>query len=449
MKDKLYITLSSLLVVAAHQICSAQTLIEVYDKARAQDSQFRAAQSALTAALEKRPQALAGLRPTVNFSANNNRQSGQTSFDSGPFIDRSVQSWGWTLQFTQPLVRWSNWIAMDLADAQIQQAHAQFALAHNDLLLRTSQAYFDVVVAKQGILVAQSQLDAFNEQLAAAQRGFHLGTGTVTDVHEALAKQALATSQKVAAHNDLQVKEAELVRIVGENIAVPSVELDEPAQPFETRSLNEWLTASADDNFNVHLQQALLAEAQQLVRKNTSVHAPTLDLVANQAVNFVSGTMNSPADIANRVQSQQIGLQMTVPLYSGGATTSAIREAIGMEEKARQDLISAQRNVATQVRQAYAGVLNGIAQVDALKAAVVASKNAVDSNKMGYKIGTRTNADVLAAEQQLYQVQRDLNKARIDTAMQKIKLRAAAGQLQVLDIQDLQPLFVPVKVAAP
>ncbi|MFM6992380.1 MAG: TolC family outer membrane protein [Rhodoferax sp.] len=449
MKDKLHTPLAILLVLAAHQSCSAQTLSGLYQKARERDNQFLAAQSALTAALEKRPQALAGLRPSVNLTANNGRQSGQTSFDSAPFIDRNVQSWGWTLQLTQPLIRWSNWIAVDLADTQIQQAQAQFALAHNELVLRTSQAYLDVVVAMQGIGVAQSQLDAFNEQLASAQRGFQLGTGTVTDVHEVQAKQALATSQKVAAFNDLQVKEAELTRIVGETSVVAPVEIGEQSLPNDARALTDWLELSEIDNVNVRLQQALLIEAQQLVRKNGAQHAPTLDWVASQSTNFASGTMTSPADVANRVQSQQISLQFNLPLYAGGATSSAVREAIALEEKTRQDLLAAKRNAASQVRQAYAGVLNGLAQVEALKMAVFASQNAVASNRLGFKIGTRTNTDVLVAEQQLYQTQRDLNKARIDTAMQRLKLRASAGQLQVADVQDLQTLITPAPVAAP
>ena len=449
MKDKLYTPLAILLALAAQQSCSAQTLIGLYEKARQYDNQFLAAQSALTAALEKRPQALAGLRPSVNLTANESRQSGQTSFDLAPFIDRNVQNWGWTLQLTQPLIRWGNWIAVDLADTQIQQSQVQFSLAHNELVLRTSQAYLDVVVAMQGIGVAQSQLDAFNEQLASAQHGFQLGTGTITDVLETQAKQALAASQKVAAFNDLQVKEAELTRIVGETSVVAPSEIGEQTLPDDARTLTEWLGLSESENVNVRLQQALLIEAQQLVRKNGAQHAPTLDLVASQSVNFASGTMTSPADVANRVQSQQVGLQFNLPLYAGGATSSAVREAVALEEKARQDLLAAKRNAASQVRQAYAGVLNGLAQVEALKVAVLASINAVASNKMGFKIGTRTNTDVLAAEQQLYQTQRDLNKARIDTAMQRLKLRAAAGPLQVSDVQDLQTLVATAPITAP
>lgn len=444
MKDKLHTVILLIALVVAQSRAESQTLMVLYEKARAQDGQFRAAQFALEAALEKRPQALAGLGPAINLTANGNRQNGQTSFDSAPFIDRSLQNWGWTLQLTQPLIRWNNWIAVDVADAQTQQAQAQFTLAHNDLVLRTTQAYFDVVLAQQGTGVAQAQLAAINDQLASAKRGFQIGTGTVTDVHEAQAKYALANSQRLAAQNELEVKAAELARIVGESITLTPAAIEEQMPVDDSRSLSDWLALASTENLNVRLQQAMLMEAQHNVRKYSSQHAPTLDLVANQAVNFSSGSLTSPADIANRAQSQQVGLQLTFPFYAGGATTASVREAVALQEKSRQELIAAKRNASSQIRQAYAGMVNGAAQIDALKVALIASHNAVESNKLGFKIGTRTNTDVLAAEQQLYQTQRDLNKARIETAIQRLRLRAAAGPLQSADVQNLQAILVPL-----
>jgi len=271
----------------------------------------------------------------------------------------------------------------------------------------------------------------------------------VTDVHEAQAKQALGVAQRVAAMNDLTVKESELERIVGESLRLAPVKISDLAAVKPLRPLAEWLSLAATDNDAVRAQQAALLEAQHQVRKNTALHAPTLDLVANQAANYTSGTMTSPSDVANRVQSQQVGLQLTVPLYAGGGTQSLVREAVALEEKARQELAVAQRNAASQVRQAYAGVVNGMAQVEALQTAVQASTNAVESNKIGYKLGTRINPDVLSAEQQLYQAQRDLNKARFDTALQRLKLLAAAGQLQESDLQNLQTAITPADAAQP
>ena len=428
---------------------SAQTLVALYQKARVQDSQFRAAQAALDAAQEKRPQARAGVLPTVNLTANQNQQTGQTAFDNAPFIDRNVQSWGWTLQLTQPLLRRGNWIALDLADAQFAAAHAQFAVAHTDLVLRTVQAYFDVEVAMQSVGVAQAQLDAVNEQLVVAQRGFKVGSGTVTDVHEAQAKQALGVAQRVSAENELAVKESELERIIGESLRLEPVQIADLSATRALGPLAQWLNQAASDNAAVRAQQAALLEAQHQVRKQTAQHTPTLDLVANQAVSYTSGTMTSPSEVANRVQSQQVGLQLTVPLYAGGGTQSLVREAVALEEKARQELAAAQRNAASQVRQAYAGVVNGLAQTQALQTAVQASRNAVESNKIGYKIGTRISPDVLSAEQQLYQAQRDLNKARFDTALQQLKLLAAAGQLQESDLQNLQTAITPADASQP
>jgi outer membrane protein len=456
-KDKVSGTFSPILKVLAlagagasiSVAVGAQTLVSLYEKARMQDSQFRAAQAALAAAQEKPHQARAGLLPTVNLTANQNQQNGQTAFDSAPFIDRNVQSWGWTLQLTQPLLRLGNWIARDQADAQVAAAQAQFAVAQNELALRTVQAYFDVAVAMQSLVVAQAQLDAVNEQLAVAQRGFKVGSGTVTDVHEAQAKQALGTAQQVTAVNDLAVKESELERIIGESLRVAPVRMGGMSAAGAPRPLAEWLRLASTDNAMVQAQQAALLEAQHQVRKNTALHAPILDLTASQAANYSSGTMVSPALVANRVQSQQVGLQLTVPLYAGGGTQSLVREAVALEEKARQELAAAQRNAASQVRQAYAGVVNGLAQVEALQAAVQASKNAVESNKIGYRIGTRISPDVLSAEQQLYQAERDLNKAQFDAAMQHLKLLVAAGHLQEADLQNLQNLITPANVAQP
>lgn len=422
----------------------AQTLVSLYQQALVQDSQFRAAQAALSAAQEKRPQARAGLLPSVTLNATQNQQNGQTAFDTAPFLDRSVQSWGWTLQLTQPLLRWGNWIALDLADAELEVAQAQLAVAQTELTLRAVQAYFDVEVAIQSVGVAQAQLDAVTEQLAVAQRAFKVGSGTVTDVHEAQAKQALGVAQRLAAHNDLTVKEAELERIVGEGLHPTPVYFANLSTTGAPRPLTEWLSLAVTDNAAVRVQQAALAQAQHQVRKSRAQHLPTLDLVVNQAANYASGTMTSPADVANRVQSQQLGLQLSVPLYAGGGTQSLVREALVLEEKARQELVGAQRNAASQVRQAYAGLVNGLAQIDALQTAVLASRNAVESNKIGYKIGTRINPDVLSAEQQLYQAQRDLNKARFDTAMQQLKLLAAVGHLQETDLQVLQTVLLPM-----
>ena len=186
----------------------AQSLLDVYQKARAQDSQYGAAQRALEAGMEKLPQARAGFLPNVNVVANKNHHIGEASFSAAPYLARDVRSWNWTTQLTQPLIRWGNWAAYAQADAQVAQAKEQFVLAEQDLIVRTAQVYFDVQVAMQSVQVAEAQLQAIIEQLTLAQRTYEVGTGTITDVHEAKAKQALNLAQRVTALNDLTTKQA-------------------------------------------------------------------------------------------------------------------------------------------------------------------------------------------------------------------------------------------------
>ena len=449
MRDKLKKNLRAVLccvvLVGAAWSCQAQTLTEIYDKARLQDSQYNAARRALEAALEKMPQARAAFLPTVNLVANKNQQAGDTSFSGAPYVTRDVRSWNWTAQLTQPLIRLSSWAAYGQADAQLTQAKEQFSLAEQDLIVRTAQAYFDVQLAMQSAQLTKTQLQAINEQLTLAQRTYEVGMGTITDVHEAKAKQALNLAQHVTALNDLTTKQAELEKLIGEYIALPPMQLNKGLPGLDPAKLNDLLMLAFQQNPQIRIQQAALTAASKEVSKNMASHSPTLDLVANRAGSYTSGSLSSPADLTTRGNSYQAGLQLTIPLYAGGATQSKVRESVALAEKAKEELTGAQRNASSQVRQTFAGVMNGQAQVDALEAAVEASQNSVESNKIGFKVGTRINPDVLNAEQQLYAAMRDLNKARVDTVMQSLKLKATTGSLDVDDLMALEKLMLPTQ----
>jgi outer membrane protein len=429
--------------------CQAQSVMDVYQKARAQDSQYGAARRALEAALEKLPQARAGLLPTVNVVANKNHQMGESSFSDAPYVTRDVRAWNWTTQITQPLIRWGNWAAYAQADAQVVQAKEQFALAEQELIVRTAQVYLDVQVAMQSVQVAEAQLQAITEQLTLAQRTFEVGMGTLTDVHEARAKQALSLAQRVTATNDLTAKQAELEKLIGEYIPLPPMVLAKSLPALDATQLNDWLNMAMSQNPQIRIQQAALAIASKEVSKSMAAHAPTLDLVVNRAGNYSSGSFGSPADLATQTLSHQRGVQLTIPLFAGGATQSKVRESVALEEKAKEELTGAQRNASSQVRQAFAGVMNGQAQVQALEAAVEASQNSVESNKIGFKVGTRINPDVLNAEQQLYVAMRDLSKARAEAVMQSFKLKATIGSLEGEDLAAFERLMQPMQSTVP
>ena len=425
--------------------CAAQTLMDVFRKAQAQDAQYAIARKTFDASLEKLPQARAGLLPSLNLTGNKNMHAGEDSFSEAPYVQRDPNNWSWNLQLTQPLLRWGNWASYQQADAQVRQAGEQFALAEQELILRTAQSYFDVLLASESLRVLDAQSKAVEEQWALAKRNFEVGTGTVTDVHEAHAKHALSLAQRVAAANELTSKQADLERMLGEPMLLAPVRVGQTLPGIHADQIDAWRAAAATGNPQVKVQQAALAVAQREVDKSTSAHLPTLDLVLSRSGNYNSGSLSSPTDLESRVNTRQVGLQLSVPLFAGGATQSKVREALAMQERAVAELALAQRNADSQVRQAFAGVINGLAQIEALQVAVQAGNSAVEGNKIGFKIGTRIIPDVLNAEQQLFSSVRDLSRARIETITHGLKLKAATGQLQTTDLAALELLLEPLQ----
>jgi len=263
----------------------------------------------------------------------------------------------------------------------------------------------------------------------------------VTDVHEARARHALALAQEVAARSEVTGRQAELERLTGEPAPLPPMRVAGTLPPVLASELEGWLANAQHNNLQVRIQRSQVEVAKRESAKSQAQHLPTLDLVLSRSANFASGSLNSPADLASRVHAQQVGIQLNVPLFSGGAAQSRVRESLALEDKAREELLSAQRSAQVQVRQSFSGVVNGLAQVQALEAAAEAGRQAVQSNQIGFRIGTRINPDVLNAQQQLYTTLRDLTRARIDTMMHGLRLKAAAGSLAPDALQALDGLL--------
>lgn len=423
----------------------ADDLSAIYGKAAQRDPVFSAARHSLEVVQERLPQARAGLLPSVSLNSGVNRQVGDASFNHEAPVDRGVRNWSWSLQLNQPLWRKANWVAYDQAQAQLGVAQAQFKQAQQDLMLRVAQAYFDVLVSQESQRVAQAQVGAVQQQLELAKRNFDVGVSTVTDVHEATARNDLSRAQQIGALNDLEVRRAELQKLLGEMVPAlaslkPEISLPRP----EPESASTWATDASLQNPQVHAQLAAWNVARKEVDKSRAGHWPTLDLVASRGNTFASGALSSPANIPSRVTTNQIGLQLNVPLYAGGGVQAKVREATAAVAKAVDDLEAARRQAAASATQAFSGVVNGHAQIEALASAVRSSKSAVDANKIGYRIGTRINIDVLNAEQQLYAAQRDLFKARAETILQGLRLKAAAGILEEADLRAVDQLLTEV-----
>ena len=423
-----------------------EDLLKIYKLAQKNDPTFEAAQHVFEAAQEKIPQARAGLLPAlkVNGNANSTHASSNFSnnFSNTPYINRYVHAWTWSLQLTQPLIRAQNVYAYRESALLVEQARAQYTQAEQDLILRVTQAYFDVLVAQESIKVADMQIKTTGEQLALAQRGFRAGTNAITDVHEAKSRSDLARAQRIAAQNELEVKQAELEKVVGQpsnTLAAlqPAVVVPKP-QPDNARA---WMDQAREYNPAVLAPKAAVSAAEAAVSKNRAEYAPTLDLVASSGKNYSSGNVGTPFDYETRARTDQAGLQLTIPLYEGGTTNSRVTEAIANKNKAVAELEVARRQSGTDARQAYSAIVNGLAQIEALKSAVESSQSAVKGNQIGYKLGIHMNIDVLNAVRQLYTAQRDLLKARYDTLFQGFKLKAAAGVLTVSDVLEVNGLL--------
>jgi outer membrane protein len=311
-----------------------------------------------------------------------------------------------------------------------------------DLIVRVAQAYFDVLASQDSLAFILAQKTAISEQLAQAKRNFEVGTATITDTHEAQARFDLATSQEIAAQSDLEIRQRTLQQIIGkfpDRLAPlrPSVELSPPSP----NAMEEWVTSAERQNYSVRIQEAALEVATREIERNRSGHYPTVNVVSNYGYNLASIATIGVTNQGSTNIARNIGLQVAIPLYGGGGVNSLVRQAVSNEEKARQDLESARRSAALSVRQAYLGVTNGMAQVRALQQALVSSQSALDSNKLGYEVGVRINIDVLNAQQQLYSTMRDLSRARYDTLLNGLKLKAATGTLIEDDVETVNRLL--------
>ena len=413
----------------------AANLTDIYRLAQQNDAVYASAQAAYQAGMEKLLQARSLLLPSLNLAAGLNHYETDTNV-SDP---KHYTSPGLTLTLIQPLYRKQNLEALEQARLQVQAVEAQLKLARQSLILRTAQAYFDVLQAQDNLATAQAQKAAIAQQLAQARKSFEVGAATIVDSHEAQASFDATVALEIAAGNDLEVKRRTLEKLImaeapkldplASNVAAPRPQPDD---------MNAWVKQAEVDSLSVVVGLANAEVARREVARQNAGYLPTLDLAVSYGLtnNTVVGSVSGVDS-----RSAAIGLQLGWNLYQGGATRSLVREAVANQEKARFDLENARRQAALDTRQAYLGVVSGDARVAALQQAVVSSETQLKSTKLGQEVGVRTAVDVLNAEQQLYSAQRDLAAARYAALMSGLNLKAAAGVLSEADMQALDALL--------
>jgi outer membrane protein len=421
------LTMSVLLALGVQASAQAADLIEIYQAAQGQDAVFAAARAAQQAGQEKLTQGRSLLLPSVNLSAN-------TTYNDlkSPLLNKKYNSHGYAVSVVQPLFREQNWATYQQADLQVAISEAQFKLAEQDVILRSAQTYFDVLIAQDTVQLTNAQKTAISQQLEQAKRNFEVGTATITDTHEAQARYDLVVAQEIAAANNLEIKKRTLQQLVNADVK----ELNTLGEGFKLESPNpadvqKWVTDAQQGNYQIVMAQAAEGLAEQEVSKSRGGHLPTLDAVGSYSNS--TGCTFSCGD----TKSTSVGLQLNMPLFSGGATQSKWREAAANHDKAKQDLENARRNVELQTRQAYLGVVNGIAQVQALQQALKSSESLLQASKLGQEVGVRTSLDVLNAQQQMYSTRRDLYQAEYNYLISHLRLKAAVGNLAEADLSQV------------
>ena len=428
------LTLSLAAFLTGH--AQAQSLVQLYEAAKGYDAAFKAAQAQYQANLSKAEQAKALLRPTAGLGATVSESDFNNLTSTN--VDARYGTRTATLSASQPLFRPANMAGYQQGMKQVGLAQAQLKAAEQELIVRVSQANFEVLTAQESLAFVKAQKTAVSEQLAAAKRNFEVGTSTITDTREAQARFDLVTAQEIAAENDLRVKKLALDQSVGAPNTQP-VPLKSGASlsAAVTGNADTWAQQALEQSPSIEQARIGLEVAQLETEKAKAGHMPTLDLTASYGgTRFRNG---SQTRVDNNTAT--IGLSFNLPLYAGHATQNRIQETVALEEKARNDLEGAQRTVAQATRTAYFGVQSGLGQVKALEAAEASSQSALDANKLGYQVGVRINIDVLNSQSQLFQTKRDLAKARYDVLLGQMKLRQAAGVLKVEDVQSISALL--------
>ncbi|HEX9182186.1 MAG TPA: TolC family outer membrane protein [Burkholderiales bacterium] len=423
----------------------AQNLTQVYQDARAYDAQYAAARYALQAGQEKLPQGRALLLPTLNFSASvvqsylDTEYKGATTLPQG---ERDFRTDGYTFTLTQPLYRAQNFIQYDQAELQVKQAESVFGQANQDLIVRVAVAYFEFLGAQDSLRLVRGKKAAIAEQLAQARRNFEVGTATITDTHEAQARYDLSQAEEISALNDVEARRRALQQLTGKVYeSLKPLRADIKLSPPNPNDMQAWVDLAEKQSYPVLIQDSAAQIAELEAKRAKAGHYPTLDAVATHGQGFQTGSQLQT--IGSDITTSTIGLQFALPIYAGGGVSSRHREAAANAERSKQDLENARRSAAFAARQSYLAVLAGVAQVRALEQASVSSRSALDSNRLGYEVGVRINIDVLNAQQQVFQTERDLLAARYNTIANTLRLKAAGGGLREEDVEEVNRVLEP------
>lgn len=420
----------------------ANELMRVYERARGNDATFEAARHARDAAIEVRPQAIAPLLPQVDGSysyGKSQEQGSQTVFGSPTqTFDSDGTNDGFTVTWNQSIFSWEQWKRLFQASEQAALAHTNYRIAEQDLVLRTAEAYFNVLSAADTLRSAQAENAAVQRQLEQANKRFEVGLSAITDVQEAQARYDLTVSTVIEAQQALDSARLALAELTGtpENPVAP-LQDDFPLPAPNPANVQSWVDAARTGSLDVMVARHNLEIAREGVGVAWARHLPTVGGQAQYSDSTFSDSLRS-----GDAKEKSYGVQVSVPIFSGGFTQSQVRAARATREQREAELEGRSRFVERTARDAYQTVLSSAARVKALKQAVLSNTTALDASETGLQVGARTAVDVLNAQQLLYVAQRNYYRARYDYLISVLLLKAAAGTLDAADLAEIDRLLV-------
>ena len=435
----------ALLLFAVAGSAAAKDLLGVFEDAVHSDPVIRQADANRLAAREARPQAWAAVLPQLNGTAGvtGDHNSGTqpffgTSTNGTPFVQAvpavvDTTTRQWALNLRQNVFSWSNWMTLKQAGREVAQAEANYQAAEQQLILRVAQAYFNVLTAADTLAADQTALEAISRQLEQANKRFEVGLIAITDVEDAKAARDTAGSTVIAAKRTLATAEDQLQEITGQKydaLAKPGVDM--PLASPDPADESRWVNISLEQNLSLISSRLAADIARDNVRIAIGGHLPTLDIVAGRSYQS-QGTdevfFGEPFIYDTYFNDRQISLQLTVPMFSGGLTQSKVRQSQYLWIAAKEAVVQSSRATERQARDAYLGVISGIARVQSLRQAVESNRTALKATEAGYDVGTRTSVDVLNARKNLVQAETDFAGSRYDYIVSVLQLRLAAGNL--------------------
>jgi outer membrane protein len=429
-------------VLLSPALASGNELSRVYALALQNDAQLQAAAHARDAVLEGDARARGALLPQVNgfgsLSRENNEITATGPVPPGTPVTRSAsgEPYNLTVSLRQALFDAAAWNRWQQAGRQAVAAQARYRIAEQALTLRVTEAYFNLLAAADSVRFADAEKKAVERQLELAKRRFEVGLSAITDVQEAQARYDLTVAQLIEAEQALSSARVAVAEITGAvDLRIAQLREEIPLLGPDPDSVDDWLKTAAESSLDLRLARAQADAAAQDVDVSRSGHYPTLSFVGQRSVGEEAGFNQFEYD------TDRVGLELNVPIFAGGATQAAVNQSRSTHQQRLAELESARRQVERNTRIAYQGVIAGVARVRALKQAVVSSTTALEASEVGLEVGARTAVDVLNAQRELYRAQRDYARSRYDYLLNILRLKSAAGRLEVRDLNEIDALL--------